>query len=99
LIEVELPTRMRRGFEEFYRNSTGQQVLPGDHYKIQDNKRGREFRVYVAADEAVVDELRRSYTVKAHRRSWNRSYPHRIDSVALVEDLIRQGFRIGPNNV
>ena len=99
LIEVELPEKSRKRFEERYKQMTGETIVPGPHYQIQENKRSVEMRVYFDADPSVVQAFEKNYNVqKGKRRGYRSDFPYRIDRNHLAWSMIRAGWRIGLND-
>ncbi len=98
-LEAEVPTRFQERFEETYEKEKGVRPLPGikRHYQTQENRFGRELRIYFNASPYVANELRALGFHVEEGRPYNKQYQYRINSTALFDKLIKLGFHLGDN--
>lgn len=98
LIEVELPEDKRAEFDHNYRSATGEVAVPGDYYRVIDNKWGVELRLYLAAAPSTIEGLRSHCAVMSNTGIRSDEYSYRINNNELIRRMFREGYRLGPNS-
>ena len=101
LLEAEVPPSGREGFEQKYKQATGQSVSPGnpDSYQLQHDKWGPELRVYFN-DPAMVALLESIGIYVEHRDTGYKAsqYQYRFNNNSLWWKLVNDcGLRLGSN--
>jgi hypothetical protein len=98
LLEAEVAPAMQAQFESNYAAITGTSPAGHQHYQSQPNKWGLECRVYFNAPPSVVADLHAAgYHVEDRDGGYHGDYAYRINSVDLFWELVRRGYRLGPN--
>ncbi len=109
LIQVEMPSRFQQKFENDYRKFFGEQnYLPStinrdSNYFIQENKRGREYRVYFTYSEKDFSYYEANLILPEEiqtRIGWNNKKlkRRRINSIPFVNQMFKLGFHLGQYN-
>lgn len=101
VLDAEVARAMCAEFEADYFRATGQAVTPGNppDYMVQDNKWGRELRVYFNA-KASYNAIRQAHpnlTIE-NNPPYHGTYQYRINTSDFWWELVLQyGFRLGLN--
>lgn len=99
LLEVEVAPTKKKEFEQKYAKLSGESAIVGDHYQIQDNKWGVEYRIYFDSDPMVVDSLKtlEYYIEERDGGGYRSDFSYRINNERLFWKLIQHGYRLGLN--
>ena len=97
LLEAEIAPIAADDFQNEYYANTGESAVGNPHYQIQDNKWGRELRVYFDAPDWVVESMRvLGYLVEERGGAGYRAnYAYRCNSPNLWWNLVSGGYRLG----
>ena len=109
LIQIELPSRFQLKFENDYREFFGVQnnfpsaISRDSNYFIQENKRGREYRIYFTYGEKDFSYYEKILTLPKRIQTRtglnkNKTKRRRINSIAFVNQMFKLGFRLGEYN-
>lgn len=97
-LEVEVPSKRSRSFEQRYEAITGVAPTIGNGYQIQENKWGLEVRVYFNCEEDLEDEFT---SVDVHVERGGRPYKanriYRVNDREFFWALVNNGYRLGEN--
>ena len=97
LIECEVTSDKAMRLINKYEKTSGRQV-DSRFIKIQNNKWGAEYRMYFDASKSVVDGFRNlGYHIEERVSGYGSDRAYRINSEELFWELIKRGYRLGPN--
>lgn len=98
VLEVEVPSSAAGRFEAEYQSKTGESPELGVGYQHQENKWGREVRVYFNSKVDLSDEFTLiDVHVEQGSRPYRQRWVYRVNDRQFFWALVEGGYRLGEN--
>lgn len=100
-LEAEVPSGSATTFETRYQKATSDNISPGSppEYKEQDNKWGKELRIYFNDTSQKAALIKKGFNVETRKSGYlSGEYLYRVNSNDLWWDLVEShGAKLGTN--